>query len=251
MGDDKLSVVEVKNEAERRDRSGGTNPVPTVESFAKRFLDDYCRAERHKPSGIAAKETILRLHVLPRWGEKRLNSITTQDVQRLKADLAGKSGKTLNNVLTVVGKMLKVAVEWDIIERVPCKIRLVKVSIPSTSFYDFQQFDRLIPEAKKEPLELLVDLLGAEAGLRCGEMRGLQWRDVDFSNRTLCVERSIWQDQVTATKGWRLRHIPLTTRLLNALSLYLRRRSPWVLCRADGRFLTKKQIQKIARRPAS
>ena len=34
--------------------------VPTLEEFASRFLDGYARANRQKPSGIAAKEMIFR-----------------------------------------------------------------------------------------------------------------------------------------------------------------------------------------------
>ena len=34
--------------------------VPTLEEFAPRFIDGYARANRQKPSGIAAKETILK-----------------------------------------------------------------------------------------------------------------------------------------------------------------------------------------------
>ena len=42
--------------------------VPTLEEFAPRFLDGYARANRQKPSGIAAKETILRVHLFRRSG---------------------------------------------------------------------------------------------------------------------------------------------------------------------------------------
>jgi hypothetical protein len=33
--------------------------VPTFEEFAPRFLDGYARANREKPSGIAAKEVLM------------------------------------------------------------------------------------------------------------------------------------------------------------------------------------------------
>ena len=36
-----------------------TKEVPTLAEFAPRFMDGYARANRQKPSGIAAKETIL------------------------------------------------------------------------------------------------------------------------------------------------------------------------------------------------
>src|SRR5262245_1655553 len=58
--------------------------VPTVESFASRFVEGHARANRQKPSGIASKETILRVHLIPFLGQKRLDSIKNEDVQRLK-----------------------------------------------------------------------------------------------------------------------------------------------------------------------
>src|SRR6478609_8039664 len=39
--------------------------VPTLAEFAPRFVDGYARADRQKPSGIAAKEMILRVHLIP------------------------------------------------------------------------------------------------------------------------------------------------------------------------------------------
>jgi hypothetical protein len=42
--------------------------VPTLEAFAPRFIDGYARANRQKPSGVAAKESILRLLLIPELG---------------------------------------------------------------------------------------------------------------------------------------------------------------------------------------
>ena len=64
--------------------------VPTLAAFGPRFVDGYARANQQKPSGIAAKESVLRRHLNPALGEKRLDAITTEDVQRLKSALAGR-----------------------------------------------------------------------------------------------------------------------------------------------------------------
>ncbi len=42
--------------------------VPTLNEFAPRFLDGYARANRQKPSGVAAKEMIIRVHLAPSLG---------------------------------------------------------------------------------------------------------------------------------------------------------------------------------------
>jgi integrase len=60
-------------------------------------------------------------------------------------------------------------------------------------------------------------LLGGDAGLRCGEMIALEWDDVDLGKRQLCIRRSDWNDQEDVPKGGRLRRVPLTLRLAEAL----------------------------------
>src|SRR6476646_10325425 len=76
--------------------------VPTLEEFVPRFLDGHARANRQKPSGIAAKETITNVHLIPKLGHKRLDTISTEVIQRLKHQLGHRSPKTVNNVLTVL-----------------------------------------------------------------------------------------------------------------------------------------------------
>src|SRR5687767_15908893 len=53
--------------------------APTLRAFAPRFMDGHARANRQKPSGIAAKEMILRVHLLPALGHKRLDAIKSED----------------------------------------------------------------------------------------------------------------------------------------------------------------------------
>ncbi len=64
-----------------------------------RFLDGHARANRQKPSSIAAKETIAEVHLIPALGAKRLDGITTEAIQQLKHGLRKRAPKTVNNVL--------------------------------------------------------------------------------------------------------------------------------------------------------
>lgn len=210
--------------------------VPTFREFAPRFLDGHARANRQKPSGIAAKETILNIHLVPLLGSKRLDAITTEEVQRLKHRLRERAPKTVNNVLTTLNMLLKKAVEWGVIERMPCAVKLLPVPKPSMGYYDFDEYERLVDAATtgSDRNELLIVLLGGEAGLRCGEMMALEWRDVDLAKRQICVERSEWKGHVTAPKGGRLRYVPMTARLATALRDGRHLRSARVLCRGTA-----------------
>ena len=224
--------------------------IPTLQEFAPRFVDGYAKANRLKPSGIASKKTILSVHLIPVLGDKPLDQITTEDVQGLKSALAHRSAKTVNNVLAVLSVLLRTAVEWDVIPRVSCAIRQLHTSKTTASFYDFGEFARLLEAARSDPHAYLIALLGGEAGLRCGEMMALEWTDVDMNTRQLCVARSEWKGHITEPKGGRLRYVPLTRRLTEALRQARHLRGARVLCDRQGHPLTQKVIQVTMRRVA-
>src|SRR5258706_5226649 len=105
--------------------------------------------------------------------------------------------------------VLKKAVEWDVIERMPCTIKVLPVSKGSTRFYDFEEFERLVVAAKAtDPRGYVLVLLAGEAGLRLGEMVALEWRDIDFAKRQLCVQRPAWKGQGASPESGPLRYAP-------------------------------------------
>jgi integrase len=228
-----------------------TTETPTLREFAPRFMDGYARANRQKPSGIAAKETILKVHLIRQLGSKRLDAITSEDVQHLKNHLREKAPKTVNNVLTVLNTLLKQAVEWNVIARHPCTIRLLPIHKGSAGFHDFDEYERLVTASKSSDAQAhLIVLLGGDAGLRCGEMMALAWTDVDLAKRQLCVQRSDWKGQVTAPKSGRLRYVPLTIRLAAALRDHRHLRGPCVLSADNGRALRQREVQGLVLRAA-
>ncbi len=228
-----------------------TKEVPTLKEFAPRFMDGHARANRQKPSSIAAKEMLLRVHLIPFFGHKRVDSITNEDVQRFKQSMVVKAPKTVNNALTVLSMLLKKAAEWNVIDKVSCQVRMLPVPKSSIGFHDYGDYQRLLESALKlSPEAHLIVLLGGDAGLRCGEMIALEWRDIDFANARLCAERSDWNGQATSTKGGRLRYVPLTEALEAALRKHRHLRGPRVLCQVDGTRFTRQQVQTKMKRAA-
>jgi len=83
-------------------------------------------------------------------------------------------------------------------------------------------------------------------------LRALEWTDINFVKRQVCVARNDWRGQVSSTKGGRIRYVPLTTRLLAALQAYRHLRGPRVLYRDDGRLVAeytlRDTIMRVGRR---
>ena len=92
---------------------------PTLAEFWPRVMRDHYEAQRKKPSTIDAVSTIWRRHLAPALGGKRLAAVTLSDVAALKGSLATKAPKTVNNVLAVLGRILRCAVDWGVLERAP------------------------------------------------------------------------------------------------------------------------------------
>ena len=77
---------------------------------------------------MSSKESILRIHLVPLLGTRRLDAISNEDVQNVKNHVHDRAPTTVNTILTTLSVMLKVAVEWDVIGSMPCTIKLLRVA---------------------------------------------------------------------------------------------------------------------------
>ena len=126
-------------EASEGGRAGDTDGEGVRLTFSRRIRKgESSEAERHR----RRKKRFFGVHLIA-FGDKRLDAIQTEDVQRLKAALR-RAPKTVNNVLTVLSVMLRTAVDWGVIERIPCSIQLLKTTKSAASFYDFDEYERLV-----------------------------------------------------------------------------------------------------------
>ncbi len=226
-------------------------PVPTVGEFAEEFMTVYA-ANHNKASSVRSKRSRLRSAILPRFRDVRLDEITPREVERWKADLRaqGLADKTINNHLTVLRRMLGVAVEWEIIEFVP-PMRQFKAQRPDFDFLDFDEAERLLHGARSEPAWQAMMLTALHAGLRQGELLALEWGDVDLVAQRLWVRRGLYKGQIDSPKGGRVRRVPMTERLVQSLKEHRARtalRSKLVWCNDDGDYLTAEKCRPPLRR---
>jgi len=210
-------------------------PAPTLAQFWPRFIEGHSLANREKPSSVDSKQRIYRTRIAPRFAQRQLDAISDEDIQTLKAELRHLSVKSVNNTLTVLGKLLKVAVEWNVLERMPCRVKLLKAALPSVEFYEPEVYEGLVEAAANVDLRVhLVVLLGGDAGLRLGEIIGLEWHDVDFRRGLLQIRRAVWEGQVSLPKGGKERVVPMTARLSAALQAHRHLRALRVLLKDEG-----------------
>lgn len=222
-----------RKEEDQPDATPQSANVPTLEAFSQEFLDSYARVN-NKPSSVRSKEKILRVHLVPFFGELRLDQIGPRQIEKYKAcKLKRLHRKTINNHLTVLHKLLDTAHEWDELEVVP-RIRWLKAEKPEVRFLSFEEASRLLEAATLEPAWHTMILVALRTGLRQGELLGLQWKDLDLTRGQLRVRRAVINGIVGTPKSGKTRDLPLTPSVVAALEAHRHRRGPWVFCRDDG-----------------
>lgn len=83
-------------------------------------MENYAKVNT-KYSSVRSTRSILTHHLVPAFGEKSLDEISVRDIERYKAAKcsAGLSKKTINNHLGVLGELLRVAQEWQLLPELP------------------------------------------------------------------------------------------------------------------------------------
>ncbi len=119
-------------------------------------------------------------------------AIETKDVSDFLRNLAlhGYSQKTVNNHKLVLNLIFKFAILKGTIKYNPCENAKIKKGLPKTKRSSASLDDEEIIKSNKDLW--LVPFIALHTGLRKGELIGLKWKDVDFENNLINVERSTY-----------------------------------------------------------
>lgn len=208
--------------------------APTLRSFAPTFLG--ASATKNKFRTVDSKRQILDDHILPALGYLAMGAVTYAVIEDFKIDLLTRvGGKTANNVLTVLRRLLAVACKRGLIASVP-EIEWLRVERPDFDFLDFEESDRLVAAADREWSGMIH--VARRTGLRQGELLGLRWEDVDLDAGRIVVRQAIVRGRVTTPKNHKPREIALSPSTVAALKAERHLRGPLVWCDADGHALT-------------
>jgi hypothetical protein len=169
-----------------REKIAARNERPdTVESIAKQFIEMHCRRV-NRPRTIESTQTLLNLHVLPRWRQRLVKDVTRRDVLELLDHIVA-SGRPVaaNRVLHATKKMFSWAMARDIIAASPC----AGVKPPTLE----KSRDRVLSDSELRDIWLAADKLGGSygalvkllilTGQRRNEVGAMRWSEIDQGAR--------------------------------------------------------------------
>jgi integrase len=135
---------------------------------------------------------LLRNHVLPYFGDRRLDSVVPTDIQGFVAHLEekGLSASTIRLAYLIVAGLFSSALDSDLIARTPCRgIKLPRRTPIEMRFLTAEEVAE-VADAIDAPYRALV-LTAAYTGGRFGELAGMRVRRLDLLRRSLTVAETL------------------------------------------------------------
>ena len=245
-----------KGEGEQQETKAVAVVAPeskTVSDFVEVFLDEYSRTEGLRPRYIHGQRTALHMHIVPVIGEEPVGQVGTKHFGMIKRAMLKKnpdySGKTVNNVLSVLSRMVRFWWEREGLDAPHFNAGLLKLDEVEAKVYEAEVYERLVEGARTVGPEVLaIVLMMGDAGLRQGELRGLHRSDVRLDPPVIRVQRALSIDgEEHSPKSRRNRTVPMTSRLAAALREYLGVRPrcdlPQVFVRESGETMTQSCVR--------
>ena len=186
--------------------------MPTFEAFTHERYITYIKGYKRS---WKSDDSILRNHLLPKFGRLHLNDITTQDIIAYHHTMyaQGYASGTCNRIVILLRYMFNLAQKWDILSdgRNPAMGIVLFEETKCERYLNSQEAQALlhaIQTSENEQLKYIVTLL-LLTGCRKRELLDAQWEHFD-------LERRSWR--IPMSKSGKPRHVPLSDSVLTLLS---------------------------------
>ena len=171
-----------------------------VKDFMEFWMEEDIRNRVGSSETYDTFGSVVRLHIVPKLGSKKMVDITRGDIQKLYNEKTEYSISIARLVKTVMNVSMRYAVEKKIIPVSPAEgVNLPKKvekkpyhtrNIDTQKTLTMAQIQILL-EASKDTAIYMQVLFNVLMGLRRREINGVKYSDVDYINRTLRVQRQL------------------------------------------------------------
>ena len=213
--------------AELCDRDKGKTLVPGEAPLFKAFAAEWLEGVEPtlKQSSWEFYDDNLRLYLLPAIGSHRVNAIRRKVVLRLIRDLRkkGLATTTVRGIIRTLSACLSGVVDDEHLDANPAQslrkhLRKREDEVHEPDPLTVEDLEQLLDTARVKFARWQPFILcAARAGLRLGELIGLDWTDLDEKQATLTIDRAFVRGALTTPKNHQRRKVDVSPQLLKAL----------------------------------
>ncbi|MGR5995474.1 tyrosine-type recombinase/integrase [Bacillus cereus] len=177
-----------------------TNSNLTFAQVADSYFDWYC--QRRKQSSINTIKAILENHLLEKFGKSKINNITAKHIMIYQNEIIHKySAVYLKKIHTVLSSIFNFAIKFYGLTSNPARIagNFEKESNKRLNFWEFDEFKQFIHVVDDLLYQAFFTTL-YYSGARTGELLALTWADINFEEKSIDINKTNYNRQITKPK---------------------------------------------------
>ncbi len=214
-------------------------PAPTLAEHARQWLEG--RRPWLAATTAYDRRRIIEAHLVPALGERRISTLTSEDVASLVAALKRRKGtrgaplsnRRINMTLQVLRLCLDGAVRRGWLKKNPGReLETLREERTDPDPFSLDEVTGFLTAGLRADWQRRYFEVAFFTGLRPSEQIGLRWGDIDWARGLICVRRAVsrFGEGTTKTKG-SAREVPILPRVKRVLQQQRAEselRSPWV-----------------------
>lgn len=179
--------------------------IPTNENILFKDAAEYFLVEhafkKCRPATFKDYKSLIKTHLIQFFGKRFLKNITQEHIREfiVLKQKERLSNKRINNSVTLFGTMFAKFVEWSFVSESPY-LGMINIKIEKKNNIKILNNDektRLLDSAKTDcPRLYLMILLILSTGIKKGEMLALQKSDIDYKNKEIHINKTLFEDKV-------------------------------------------------------
>ena len=219
-----LDLATARREARRllAEASLGGDPVADkrndrqIRTFRAFIEESYLPYARTYKASVKTEKSLLRNHLLPRFGRRPMDTITRHDIVSLQQARrnAGAAVASANRLVVMMKYIFNLAIKWEepgVGQNPAHGVRLFTVNNQREHYItpaQIQALFRAVEKSSNPQLIYIIPML-VLTGARKREVLTARWGDLDLGRR-------LWR--IPITKSGKARHVPLSDSVLALLA---------------------------------
>lgn len=171
------------------------------EKIADMYLNWY--KKRRKESSYTKIESVVRIHLKPQFEHKKIKEISKREIVKFHDDLLDSlSIASAKKVHTVLSAIFNYAIKLEYLKtNVAREVGNIDMKEPKQmNFWTLDEFKQFIQTVDHLMFRTLFMVL-FYGGLRKGEALALTWKDIDFKNKIIDINKTVYHGRITSPKN--------------------------------------------------
>ena len=197
------TYAEVKSKLDAAKREAEKKLAPKLKAGNVRDLSNIWLSEASaelKESSVVKYEDLLRLYIIPAFGDKDLSDITNDEIITFAGDIRSSGGKnneglapsTVSEILTLMNALRLYAVKRDLSVRFTLECVTVKQEQKEIRVFSRQEEKKLIDYLKAHMDHTAIGILVClYTGIRVGELCALKHEDINLPEGTMRIAKTM------------------------------------------------------------